>query len=434
MGHRQLRLLRRAQTFMVLGFIASYIGSELIDGAVSGSVALGALAVIWVPFYQTLTQAEDMLAVVVTRWLERFPPTRVLFGIEAIDLLVTVAALVIVMIFPETALWVLIGYLVVVSPLPLFVDIAEELYLNDLGQFDESVVLRGNVLISTATAIAGSIMGRPLGVVLGALSVMVLLALSALMSLTALLLRHFSVRQFDPSSSAKKSTDQESDSAEEFSSAKRARKQLSFWQRARVWRAELLSGGYLSATAAGFCTLTLAVTGSYLGIWIARGAQQTEITIRMSVVMLLLGITAVAVPLVSGWFMKRWSDAKHSLAYWVLVVATAGFILAFIGALCSQHWGSDRMLVVPGFLVVTGGLMAFSFIASTARQAVLKTAQFRRVIGWVFTLSALGSFIGVWLGFMFQVVENPIPGLLLSGLICLALTAVARPRAAHIET
>ena len=91
----------------------------------SGSVALGALAVIWVPFYQTLTQAEDMLAVVVTRWLERFSPTRVLFGIEAIDLLVTVAALIIVMIFPETALWVLIGYLVVVSPLPLFVDIAE---------------------------------------------------------------------------------------------------------------------------------------------------------------------------------------------------------------------------------------------------------------------------------------------------------------------
>ena len=263
---------------------------------------------------------------------------------------------------------------------------------------------------------------------------MVLLALSALMSITALLLRHFSVRQFDPSSSAKKSTDQESDSAEEFSSAKRARKQLSFWQRARVWRAELLSGGYLSATAAGFCTLTLAVTGSYLGIWIARGAQQTEITIRMSVVMLLLGITAVAVPLVSGWFMKRWSDAKHSLAYWVLVVATAGFILAFIGALCSQHWGWDRMLVAPGFLVITGGLMAFSFISSTARQAVLKTAQFRRVIGWVFTLSALGSFIGVWLGFLFQVVENPIPGLLLSGLICLALTAVARPRAAHIET
>lgn len=50
---------------MTSGLLASFLGTQVLDGAVSGMVALGVFPVIWIPLYKTLTEVEDALAVVI---------------------------------------------------------------------------------------------------------------------------------------------------------------------------------------------------------------------------------------------------------------------------------------------------------------------------------------------------------------------------------
>lgn len=60
-----LRKVRRSQIMMTSGLLASFLGTQVLDGAVSGMVALGVFPVIWIPLYKTLTEVEDALAVVI---------------------------------------------------------------------------------------------------------------------------------------------------------------------------------------------------------------------------------------------------------------------------------------------------------------------------------------------------------------------------------
>ena len=111
---------------MTSGLLASFLGTQVLDGAVSGMVALGVFPVIWIPLYKTLTEVEDALAVVIAPIIGKKVPGRVLVFAESCDVILSIALLVCILVFPQTMVAALIVYLAFVSILPLLVDLAEE--------------------------------------------------------------------------------------------------------------------------------------------------------------------------------------------------------------------------------------------------------------------------------------------------------------------
>ncbi|MGQ4569099.1 MFS transporter [Dermabacteraceae bacterium P9123] len=406
-------LVRRAQYLMIAGLLTSFIGSQVIEGAATGLVALGILPVVWVPLYASLTKLQDSLAAPIARLVERYDPGRVLMACEGIDVVISLLALALVLTLGEGHLApVLIGYLLLVSILPLIVDLAEEFYLNDIGQVDAQLVLRANTIVAVGTGAAGLTLGRPLGALFSATGIAFILALNIALSGLAMFLRWRSAVAFCP---AHVLEEEEEEEPAEGLLAGMKRFLLPHSPR------RIFSFGFLSPLFSFFVALAPAIVATYVLLWLAGEGEHPAL--RLGGMLFAMGAAKTLTPLLVARLMRnRQGAAAGTMLLLFLCTMLAGYASA-LAAIALLPAGNLRLFLVLAALIVAGSAASGErFAVSTLRQSCLSQADFRTVLGWSYSLTSLGGIAGSWLGYMLQTAHDPRPALLCATLAVGALT------------
>lgn len=395
---------------MVLGLFASLLGSQAIDGGVTGIIALGLFPIAWIPLYRTVTDIQDSLAAVVARFVERKDPGRVLVACEFMDAVLT--ALVVIMLLLTPSSWlspVLMVYLLVTSFFPLIVDLAEELYLNDVGQLDATLVVRANTFIAVGTAVSGLLIGRPLGALTSEYGILIVLIINLVTSIVAVCFRYFSSRTFTPPHVAE---DEEELTPSGFLSAVR---HFFFPHSASV----LFQNRYLSPIFSFLSSFAAAVLGIYVVLWAAGSGEGAAA--RLAILLFIIGIAGALTPLVVGKLVERHRDrVERLMAVLLLLVCVGGAIsLGIVLFVSLSFWATVG--VMAGYVLTSSSMLGVRFAISTVRQIKLSQKEFRQVVGWSFSLTAIGGICGIWLGYLLNAATDPTAAMIVSLIVSVGL-------------
>jgi hypothetical protein len=404
---------------MVTGFLLSFLGSMIAEGALPGLIAAGVLAVAWQAVFRTVGMLLDMTTPWTMRLLERFSPGRLLVAAEAADVVACAVALVLISVLSLDIGAVLIGYLLVAAVLPLVIDIAEELYIAQVVTRDEQAAVRFNTVISSSSATVGFVIAQPLGAFMAEVSVPLLLAANLVLSTFAIIARGRANGLVPTVPTVE-------------ASAKSPRRPRPSPARTTSWVRRNLALGAASPFISGLLSLIGGLYGTYLVLWLAG---TTDLWLASAAAGLAaFGIGRVIGPLWSPWLAARIGAAEGAALQ--SGAQTLTLLLGIVIALADRHL-SGSALAVPALLVIAllGGTGAGARTLYLAvRQSRLSGRDLSRAIGVGRSLAAFGTLTGVWLGLLLHVVTNPIPGLTLAVCASALLTAFmrrsARPPAA----
>ncbi|PHP53730.1 hypothetical protein [Actinomyces ruminis] len=79
---------------MLFGWVLSATGSAVVTGSAPALVVAATLPAVWIAFYSTLTNIEDLLAPLMVKAVARWRPGRVLTACEVYDVALLLVALV----------------------------------------------------------------------------------------------------------------------------------------------------------------------------------------------------------------------------------------------------------------------------------------------------------------------------------------------------
>ncbi|MGQ4535209.1 MFS transporter [Dermabacteraceae bacterium P13115] len=395
-------MVRRAQYLMIAGLLTSFIGSQVIGGATTGLIALGAFPVVWVPFYATLTKLQDSLAAPVARMVEKRDPGRVLVTCESVDVVISLISLALILTLGEGYLVpVLIGYLITASILPLIVDLAEEFYLNDIGQVDAQLVLRANTIVAVCTGVAGLMLAQPVGALISSTGIAVALAINIAFSCLAVFLRWRSTLTFHPEHVLEEEGEKEV--PEGFLATIRG---FLLPHSPR----HMLSFGFLSPLFSFCFSLAPAMIATYFLLWLAdRGDSPL---LRLGGMLFVMGVVHALTPLLISRLMRDRQGAAAARLLTVFLCITLGSYLSMLTAVILLPEGKLRFFLAFAALVVAGAsVRGVRFAISTLRQSCLTQADFRTVLGWSYSMTSIGGIIGSWLGYTLETASDPRPSL-----------------------
>src|SRR5467141_2765184 len=114
---------------MLGGFLASFLGSSLLNGASPGLVSAGILPVAWLAVLATVEMTIDLASPLAARLMRRLEPGRALVAVEAVDAAACLTCLVLLLGLHAPSGAVFVGYMLGISVLPLVIDIAEEMFV-----------------------------------------------------------------------------------------------------------------------------------------------------------------------------------------------------------------------------------------------------------------------------------------------------------------
>ncbi|VEW15500.1 Uncharacterised protein [Brevibacterium casei] len=404
------RLLRRAQRLMVFGLLASFLGSQLLEGAVNGLIVLGVFPLAWIPIYRTVTDVQDAFAAAVSRFVERHNPGHVLVVCEATDVVLTSVAIAMILLGPSG--WVapvLVVYLLVASFLPLVVDLAEEFYLSDVAQIDGGAVVRASTLIAVGTGVGGLLIGRPVGALTSVSGIATVLALNVALSFVAIVLRIRSGRLYAPEHA---SPSPEADADGFVVGIRRF-----FFPSGP---GAIVRNGFLSPVFSFVFMLSTSVLGTYVVLWVAAEADGNGVVTRLSVLLFAMGASAIVSPYVIGRILERNGETADRLLRWLLGLFTFGCTAAVVVRLTRDD-AVGSLVIFLCLLVITASSQGVLFAVSTLRQLRLSSTEFRDVVGWSFSMSAIGGICGAWLGYVLLAAQDPLAALLVAAGIGTAL-------------
>lgn len=400
-------LVRRAQYLMIAGLLASFIGSEVIEGAATGLVALGVLPVIWVPLYSTVTDLQDSFAASVAKMVEKRDPGGVLVACELADVGISLVAITLILALGEGYLTaILIGYLLIASILPLVVDLAEEFYLNDIGQVDAQLVLRANTIISVATGIAGLMLARPVGALVSSTGITLILGINIAFSFLAVILRWRSMATFHPQHVLEEEDDEELDgilaSIKDFLLPHSPRHVLRF--------------GVLSPVFSFFLSLGPAMIATYVLLWLANSGDRP--LLRLGSMLFAMGLIQALTPLMMSRLMRNVQGRGAVRLLTIFLIIVLGAYLTVLAAIIALPDGPSRFFIaLTGLIVAASSVWCVRFAISTLRQSCLAQVDFRTVVGWSYSLTAIGGIVGSWLGYTLKTDSDP-----RFSLLCAAIT------------
>ncbi|PAK93478.1 hypothetical protein B8X04_15505 [Brevibacterium casei] len=395
---------------MVFGLLASFLGSQLLEGAVNGLIVLGVFPLAWIPIYRTVTDVQDAFAAAVSRFVERHNPGHVLVVCEATDVVLTSVAIAMILLGPSG--WVapvLVVYLLVASFLPLVVDLAEEFYLSDVAQIDGGAVVRASTLIAVGTGVGGLLIGRPVGALTSVSGIATVLALNVALSFVAIVLRIRSGRLYAPEHA---SPSPEADADGFVVGIRRF-----FFPSGP---GAIVRNGFLSPVFSFVFMLSTSVLGTYVVLWVAAEADGNGVVTRLSVLLFAMGASAIVSPYVIGRILERNGETADRLLRWLLGLFTFGCTAAVVVRLTRDD-AVGSLVIFLCLLVITASSQGVLFAVSTLRQLRLSSTEFRDVVGWSFSMSAIGGICGAWLGYVLLAAQDPLAALLVAAGIGTAL-------------
>lgn len=404
-----LQALTRSRRWMAAGLLFSVFGGLVGEGVIPGAVAVGALAVAWIPIFTTVETLEDLFSVAAARVIERYDAGRVLIFAELFVGAGAVGALV--------AIWagapqfpVFVCFALITSIVPLIIDIAEEIYAGEVAKQDRDSALKFNIAIYTVIGLVGTLLARPLGAALVSVGVPIVLILTVASSILALLCRLYSIRSF---SSIAGTTSLKGDL--ELEDDERGRKVP--WQAAISTRTP---GGPLISMLSGAAG---AMLSTYAAIWLVKDLANENVT--LAIVFICIGLGATLGPLGVRHAGKIGNASSLRILFALRLIATLG-----IGAVALlTDPGAWRLSAGTACLTaLAAGTAATAVVQATARQTEYRDEGLSQIVGWAHSAAALGILIGVWVGLILGVSEMPLIGsVVAAGLIASSALLIQTP-------
>jgi hypothetical protein len=395
---------RLALRWMLAGFLMSFLGSSLLNGVSPGLVSAGMLPVAWLAFLATVEMTIDLASPLAARLLSRFDPRRVLLAVEVADAAACAICLVLLLGVQAPTGPVFVGYMLGISVLPLVIDIAEEMFVADVGRGNADSVVRFNAVAFSLTAAVALLIARPLGALVSNISVAALFMVNLVASVLALLTRLRAVRLSGtlpaPCSDDESPAAPTADSVTQGWTAPGIRRAIREWlvsQERLGIASPLLSGGL------GFLTSTYA---AYLPIWIAGPGRSRQAILALALAA--FGLGRVLGPVAGSRLAGRIGiegSLVWSLLGLVAVLTTTGLVSFWIPAGTSS---SSGVALALGLIALLGlGSSATLTMLVSARQIRLAGTLLSKTIGLGHAFSAGGAILGAWTGVALGVQNGP---------------------------
>lgn len=377
------RLVRQSRMSMLLGWVLSAVGSSLTEGSSPALVVLSSLPAAWVAFYSTLGNVEDMLSPLAVRLLGGLRPGRVLVACEVYDVVLLLGSLTAFSLGIPIG-GVLAAYLVAASPLPLVLDIVEEIYGAEMAEFDPEMSFRFTTHFYSVSALVNNVVSVPVGVALTFVSPVLVLVANLVLSLIAIALRYLGARAEERAVLLGGEVEQDAQDEELFASSTAA---LAF-----LLRRPAVSP--LSVLGRSFCA---ALSGSYVLIYIGT-AHGHDFYLWL---MVCTGLGSALGPQL-GRRLRAAVGTATTLRVLAAASAAASLGAALLLPARSGLYAGCLMLV----LVQTASwALATSFVGE--RQVMLKGKQFLDATTWAQAAGALGGILGGWCALLLAANEDP---------------------------
>ncbi|MBR7837566.1 MFS transporter [Actinospica durhamensis] len=411
-----LRRFRRVRRSMAAGLLASLSGSFVVAGVVPGAVAAGALSIVWLPVIQSVETLEDMSSPAVARLLRDRNPGHVLVACEAFDAAACALALALIYLTPIRPAAIFIAYVLVASAVPLFVDVAEELFTGEIAKISRGEALRFNISIYAMIGFTGSLVAKPLGSVLATAALPAALGINLGASLVGLLLRLRSVRSmsvFDD-----EAPEQASDGETDEPQPKAAHPSAPLGK-------IIGAAGPGSPAVSGLLACSTAIVTGYLAQWVVHSMAHPSGA--MAALLVATGVGATIGP-----YLARPATVRERFTAGAGLLLTAR--IAALGAILAiaLMTGAGSTARFTAMLVLNAGfgatVVASSVVQATARQSHYQGHALAQAVGWSHSFAAAGTFIGVWCGLALGVQCSPVVGILLAAAVALAAMARLSPR------
>ncbi|MGJ8526540.1 hypothetical protein LMG33818_002291 [Halomonadaceae bacterium LMG 33818] len=444
-------LFKRAYVIMGLAFVVSDIGSRLIESAVPALIVLGILPMVFRPVIYTLEDLTDAFAFLASTLTHRLSPVSMMLWCDLYDLTLTAVAIGVLFFFPGQLDAVLITYMVLICPIPVFIDIADERYAGELSTINKDDAARFNTFFYSALAFTGSVIASPIGNLLAGVSVMSLLGANVVLTLAAILCRQWvvqrekrSVTSAVPSSTMNDGTSHtssEADAIERYSGGNETAEQDeddelpdSFFSRlTAIKRYHRIVMSLKIGSPAFYPCVSFAIqlSSGYLFLWSVLNYSGHK-TRLMATIMLIVGLAGTVAPHISYQLRKYWSN--HAQVHVNLLAIIAANVVIFIAILM------DGGAISFPFMVLLLAVYCLSVIAQTCvalahvaeRQNRFATlSYYGDLVGLSHSLSGLAALLATWLGYVFLGYRHPIPVLLIGTLLLIILLGCSfarRPR------
>jgi hypothetical protein len=406
---------RQALRWMLGGFLASFLGSSLLNGASPGLVSAGILPVAWLAVLATVEMTIDLASPLAARLMRRLDPGRVLVAVEAVDAAACLTCLVLLLGLHAPSGAVFVGYMLGISVLPLVIDIAEEMFVAEAGRGSADSVLRFNAVAFSLTAGVALLVARPLGALVSNVSVAALFTVNLSVSLLALMTRRRAVRLSGPlpvpsPDAPPPATTTDVHAVMDGSVLVRLGTSIRDWvvgQHQLGVASPLLSGGL------GFLT---SVYAAYLPIWIAGPGRSRQTVLALALAAFGLGRTLGPV---AGSRLARRVGIQRGLVWSLLGLVGVLMSTGLAGlSIPAGTASAPEVALALGLIALLGvGASATVSMLVSARQIRLTGTILTKTIGLGHSLSAGGAILGTWTGVALGVQNGPALGVGVSGAV-----------------
>lgn len=434
-------LFKRAYVIMGLAFVVSDIGSRLIESAVPALIVLGILPMVFRPVMYTLEDLTNAFAFLASTLTHRLSPVAMMLWCDLYDLALTAVAIGVIFFFPGQLDAVLITYMVLICPIPVFIDIADERYAGELSTVNQDDAARFNTFFYSALAFTGSVIASPIGNLLAGVSIMSLLGTNMLLTLAAIVCRQWvvqrekrSVTSAVPSSTMNDGTSHASSEGDSTESNSRGNETAehdeddelpdSFFSRlTAIKRYHRIVMSLKIGSPAFYPCVSFAIqfSSGYLFLWsvLNYSGHKTQL---MATIMLTIGLAATVAPHISYRLRKYWSNHAQVHVGLLAIIAANGVI--FIAILV------NRGAVSFPFLAIVLAAYCISVIAQTCvalahvaerQNRFAALSYYGDLVGLSHSLSGLSSLFATWLGYVFLGYQHPIPVLLMGTFLLIIL-------------
>ena len=381
------RTVSQARKLMVSGLVVSVLGNRLIDGGVDGLVAAGFLPLAWIAVAITIEKFVALVMPLYAQLLQRFSPDKALITSDFLEAALAFVSLMLITFLSDSTQVVLLAFLFIMMFLLPVIDVAEEFYGAKLAAEGKDEALKFNAMLYSLLALTGLVFALPLGSVLSGISISILLAMDAALSVFGGTFRLISRRKFPVSAFV------DADMGEFDMRGKR----LPF----RQFLHDIFRSGPASPALSLVLQIIGGLTGQIFMLWTASKIN-LDAHLAMGVVLCVFGVSATVGPQLARWLKPRFGTKVLlmgcSAASLILIITfevllltgAAGFVAGLVFVFLNVILNRCRLVVLE-----------------THRQTYFKNAQFSRIMSWSYSFGAVGTLTGVWLAYASGVASWP---------------------------